>query len=98
MALFGLFKKKATTLMASPMPTPGVMEASLLAGIGTSAFITIGPLVSTSLGSYFACQTAGCAIGTSKAGGFARVSSASAATIGLGTAIYKVRHKKLDLT
>ena len=94
MALFGLFKKNATIVMASPMPTPGVLEASILAGVGTSAFITVGPLVSSYLGSYFACQTAGCAIGSSVAGGFAGGSSASAATIGVGTAIYKVRYKK----
>ena len=80
--------------MASPMPAPGVIEASFLAGIGTSAFITVAPLVSTYLGGYFACKTAGCAIGSSMAGGFAGGSSASAATIGAGTVIYKVRYKR----
>lgn len=71
------------------MPTPGIVEASFLAGVGTSAFITVAPL----LGGYFACQTAGCAIGSSMAGGFAGSSSASAATIGSGTLIYKMRYK-----
>ena len=79
--------------MASPMPTPGIVEASFLAGVGTSAFITVAPLVSTYFGSYFACQTAGCAIGSSMAGGFAGGSSASAATVGAGTLVYKMRYK-----
>ena len=90
---FGIFKRKSIIEMASPMPTPGVIEASFLAGIGTSAFITVAPLVSTYLGGYFACQTAGCAIGSSMVGGFAGGSSASAATIGAGTLIYKMRYK-----
>ena len=75
------------------MPTPGIIETSFLAGIGTSAFITVAPLVSTYLGGYFACTTAGCAIGSSMAGGFAGGSSASAATIGASTVIYKIRYK-----
>ena len=93
MALFGIFKRKSIIQMASPMPTPGIVEASFLAGVGTSAFITVAPLVSSYLGGYFACQTAGCAIGSSMAGGFAGGSSASAATIGAGTLIYKMRYK-----
>lgn len=80
--------------MASPMPTPGVMEASFLAGVGTSAFITMGPLVSSYLGSAFACQTSACAISTSIGGGFAGGASASATTIGVGTLIYKMRYKR----
>jgi len=93
MALFGIFKRKSIIQMASPMPTPGIVEASFLAGVGTSAFITVAPLVSSYLGGYFACQTAGCAIDSSMAGGFAGGSSASAATIGAGTLIYKMRYK-----
>lgn len=49
--------------------------------------------MSTYLGGYFACKTAGCAIGSSIAGGFAEGSSESAATIGAGTLIYKMRYK-----
>jgi len=52
MSLFGIFNRKPTIVMASPMPTPGIIEASFLAGIGPSAFITIAPLVSTYLGSW----------------------------------------------
>lgn len=91
--LFGIFRRKSIIEMASPMPTPGVIEASLLAGIGTSAFITVAPFVSTYLGGLWACQTAGCAISSSMVGGFAGGSSASAATIGAGTLIYKMRYK-----
>ena len=94
MSFFGIFKRKPVVVMASPMPTPGIFEASFLAGIGTSTFITVAPLVSTYLGGYFACQTAGCAIGSSMAGGFAGGSSASALTIGTGTVIYKMRYKR----
>ena len=57
MSLFGIFKRKSIIQMASPMPTPGIVEASFLAGVGTSAFITVAPLVSSYLGGYFACQT-----------------------------------------
>ena len=49
--------------------------------------------MSTYLGGYFACQTAGCAIGNSMAGGFDGGSSTSAASIGFWTAIYKMRYK-----
>ena len=94
MSFFGIFKSKPVVIMASPMPTPGIVEASLLAGIGTSTFITVAPLVSTYLGGLFACQTAGCAIGGSMAGGFAGGSSASALTIGTGTVVYKMRYKR----
>ena len=93
MALFGIFKRKTIIEMASPMPTPGILEASFLAGLGTSAFITVAPLVSSCLGGYFACQTSGCAISTSMAGGFSGGASASAVTIGAGTVIYKARYK-----
>lgn len=93
MALFGIFKRKSIVQMASPMPTPGIVEASFIAGVGTSAFITVAPLVSSYLGSYFACKTATCAIGSSMAGGFAGGSSASATTIGASTLIYKIRYK-----
>lgn len=93
MCFFGAFKRKSIIEMASPMPTPGVIEASFLAGVGTSTFITIAPLVSTYVGGYLACKTAGCAIGSSMAGGFVGGSSASAATIGTGTLIYKMRYK-----
>ena len=90
---FGIFRRKPTIVMASPMPTPGIIEASFLVGIGTSAFITVTPLVSTYFGGYFASQTAGCAIGSSMVGGFYGGSSASDVTIGTGTAIYKIRYK-----
>ena len=94
MSFFGIFKRKPVVVMASPMPTPGIFEASFLAGIGTSTFITVAPLVSTYLGSYFACKTAGCAIGSTMAGSFAGGSSASTLTIGTGTVIYKMRYKR----
>ena len=93
MCLFGIFKRKPIVEMASPMPTPGIVEASFLAGVGTATLITVAPLVSTYLGGYFACKTAGCAISSSMAGGFAGGSSASAASIGAGTLIYKMRYK-----
>ena len=93
MSFFGIFRSKPPIVMASPIPTPGIVEASFLAGVGTSAFITVAPFVSTYLGGYFACQSAGCAIGSSMAGGFAGGSTASAATIGAGTVIYKMRYK-----
>ena len=79
--------------MASPMPTPGIIEASCLAGIGTSTFITIAPAVSTYLGAYIACQTTTCAIGSSMLGGFAGGSSSAATTIGVSTLLYKMRYK-----
>lgn len=84
----------ASIEMASPMPTPGIIEASFLAGVGSATFITVAPLVTSYLGAYLACQTAGCAIATSMAGGAAGGSSATITTIGLGTAIYKVRYKQ----
>lgn len=89
----GIFNREVTVVIASSMPTPGVLEESFIAGIGTSAFITVTPLVSSYLGSYFACQTAGCTIGSSIAGEFAGGSSASAAIIGARTVIYKMRYK-----
>lgn len=49
--------------------------------------------MSTYLGSYFACQTYGCAIGKCMAGEFVGGSAPSDATIGVGTAIYKMRYK-----
>ena len=90
---FGIFKSKKPVLMASPMPTLGIIETSLIAGIGTSVLITVAPAVSTYLGSYLACQTVGCAIGTSLGGGFAGGSCASAASIGASTVAYKMRYK-----
>ena len=44
------------------MPTPGILEISSLAGLGSASFITVGLLVSSSLGAWFACTSSGCAI------------------------------------
>jgi hypothetical protein len=38
--LFGIIRKKAI-VMASPMPSPGLIEASALEGLGAAAFITV---------------------------------------------------------
>tara|TARA_B100000674_G_scaffold123164_1_gene94259 strand:- start:1602 stop:1790 length:189 start_codon:yes stop_codon:yes gene_type:complete len=59
--------------MVSAMPTPGLIEASFLVGIGASDFVTLTSLVSSYLSGYFACQTAGSAIGSSVARGLLEV-------------------------
>ena len=80
--------------MTFPIPAPGLLEVTTLAGLGIAGFITIGPLVSSSLGAWLACSSSGCAITTSMIGGFGGGLTASALSIGSGTIIYKMRYKK----
>ena len=70
------------------------VEASLIGGVGSAAFLTISPWVAQSLGMYLACQSVGCAVGTSMAGSFSGGFSASILSLGTGTGLYKVRYSK----
>ena len=75
--------------MADPVPFTIIVEVSILGGLGSAAFLTVGPMISTNLGTYFVCQTAQYAIGASMAGGF----SASGITIRCATVLTRKRHK-----
>ena len=90
---FPLFWKRSV-VMAEPFKNPGILEASIVGGVGTAAFVTISPWAASSLGGYLACQSVGCAVGTSVAGGFSGGFSASLLTLGTGTGLYQIRYKK----
>ena len=68
-------------------------ETATLAGLGSAVFITILPVVSSSVGVWLACTTSSCAGVSAAAGGFAAGSSASATTVGLGSYIYYKRYR-----
>lgn len=95
--MFGFFKsifgRKEVIVFAEPFKAMSMVESVGLAGAGSAVFITVLPLVSSSVGAWLACTTAGCATAASATGGFAAGSSASATTVGIGSYLYYKRYK-----
>ena len=56
-----IFKKKELIVFAEPFKSISTFETATLAGLGSAVFITILPMVSSSVGVWLACTTSGCA-------------------------------------
>ena len=92
-SISNIFAKKEVIVFAEPFKSISMFETAALAGVGSAVFITVLPVVSSSVGVWLACTTSGCAAASSAAGGFAAGSSASATTVGVGSYIYYKRYK-----
>lgn len=92
-SIFGLFKKKELIVFAEPFKSLSTLETATLAGLGSAVFITVLPVVSSSMGVWLACTTSNCAATSTALGSFAAGSSASATTVSLGSYIYYKRYK-----
>lgn len=88
-----IFKKKELIVFAEPFKGISMIETATLGGIGSAVFITVLPLVSSSVGVWLACTTPGCVITSTALGGFTAGSSSSSITIGVGSYIYYKRYK-----
>lgn len=92
-SILNVFTKKELMVFAEPFKPISMLETATLAGLGSAVFITVLPVVSSSVGVWLACTTSGCATASTAAGSFAAGSSASATTVGMGSYIYYKRYK-----
>lgn len=92
-SILNIFKKKELIVFAEPFKSISTFESAALTGLGSAVFITVLPVVSSSMGVWLACTTSGCASTATAFGGFAAGSSASVTTVGLGSYVYCKRYK-----
>ena len=68
-SISNIFTKKELIVFAEPFKSISTFETATLAGLGSAVFITVLPVVSSSMGVWLVCTTFGCATVSIAAGG-----------------------------
>lgn len=81
-------------LWAQPLVGMSLNQQIVISAAGSMTFFVVAPVVAGSLGTYFACTTISCAVGTSALTGATSGASAAAVTGSLGTYYFKSNSRK----